>query len=137
MADSDVDMEVIGKDDLDDIGPAFVNVSIPMKRFEKVLDEVSIMYNLADKSKDHMNTLKRNFWLLICTRVGLYIHERESTIHTIDKWMMCYNRFNSIREDITVETSAEFIFNNFPEKYYPLEIQQDLDNRVFMTYTPR
>jgi hypothetical protein len=49
MADSEVDMEVIRKDDLDDIGPAFINVAIPMKRFEKVLDEVSIMYNLVDE----------------------------------------------------------------------------------------
>ena len=43
MAGSDIDMEVIGKDDLDDTGPAFVNVAISMKRFEKFLDEVLVI----------------------------------------------------------------------------------------------
>ena len=54
-------MEVIRKDDLDDIGPALVNVAISMKRFEKFLDEVIVIYNLAENSKEHMNNLKRTF----------------------------------------------------------------------------
>ena len=119
MADSDDDIVDIGNDDLDDIVPTLVNKAVRMKRFEKVLDEVTIMYDLALKSKDHMKTLKNNIRYLLCTRVGVSITEKETTIHNAEKWIMCYNQFNSLREDLPVETSAEFIFDKFPEKYYP------------------
>ena len=41
MAESDDDMEVIGNDDLDDIGPTLVIKAVRMKIFEKVLEDVS------------------------------------------------------------------------------------------------
>jgi len=85
MTDSSDDMEVIGNDDLDDIGPTLVNKAVRMKRFEKVLDEVSIMYNLALKTKDHMKIFKNNIWYLLCTRVGVSITEKETTMHNAEK----------------------------------------------------
>ena len=51
MAESDNDVLIVRNDDIDDIGPAFVNAPVIMKRFEKVLNEVSLMYDLALKSK--------------------------------------------------------------------------------------
>ena len=89
MAESDNDVLIVRNDDIDDIGPAFVNAPVIMKRFEKVLNEVSLMYDLALGSKEHMNIFKRNFWLLVCTRV-----EKEGTMHKVDLWMLCYSRFN-------------------------------------------
>ncbi len=39
MADSDNDVILVRNDDTDDIGPAFVNAPVIMKRFAKVLNE--------------------------------------------------------------------------------------------------
>ena len=61
MADSDNDVVIVRNDDIDDIGPAFVNAPVIMKRFEKVLNEVSLMYDLARKSKEHMNIFRGIF----------------------------------------------------------------------------
>jgi hypothetical protein len=41
MADSSDDMELIGNDNLDDIGPTLVNKAVRMKRFEIVFEDVS------------------------------------------------------------------------------------------------
>ena len=51
--------------------PTFVNAKAQIKKFDTVVDDVSNLINLTVKSKDHMNMLKRNFWLLICSRVGI------------------------------------------------------------------
>ena len=134
MADSDNDVIIVRNDDIDDIGPAFVNAPVIMKRFEKVLNEVSLMYDLALGSKEHMNIFKRNFWLLVCTRVGVSITEKEGTMHKVDLWMLCYSRFNELRESLPVQTEADFIFDLLPEKYYPMEISEDLDMIVTLNY---
>jgi hypothetical protein len=137
MVESDNDVLIVRNDDIDDIGPAFVNAPVIMKRFEKVLHEVSLMYDLALGSKEHMNIFKRNFWLLVCTRVGVSITEREGTIHKVDLWMLCYSRFNELRESLPLQTEADFIFDLLPEKFYPMEITEDLDSRVNQTSTPK
>ena len=59
--------------------------SVPeMKRFNKVLDEVEVFKDLASKSKEHMAMWKRNFWSLVCSRVGISVTEEEKLMKEED-----------------------------------------------------
>ncbi len=46
MADSDNDVILVRNDDIDDIGPAFVNAPVIMKRFAKVLNEKNLYHKI-------------------------------------------------------------------------------------------
>ena len=55
-----------------------------MKRFDTVLDDLQIFFDLSSKSKEHMVMLKKNFYCLVCARVGISITESESTMKDED-----------------------------------------------------
>ena len=74
------------------------------------------VYDLAKKSKEHMNSLKRNFWLLICSRVGISITEAESTMREDDLWKMCYTRLMETKDNFCVQSNVGFIFENYQIK---------------------
>jgi hypothetical protein len=102
--------------------PTFVNAKAQMKKFDTVVDDVSSLINLSFKTKEHMNMLKRNFWLLICTRVGISITEEESVMKEDDMWLMCYERFLETRDNFSIQSNVEFIFENCPDKDFPVEV---------------
>ena len=77
MADDSSSDESDDFERLDIPGTVFVDPKATMRKFDTVLDDVSTLLNLSATSKDHMNMLKRNFWFLICTRVGISITEEK------------------------------------------------------------
>ena len=52
-------------------------------------------------------------------------------------WLMCYERFMETRENFSIQSNVEFIFENCPEKDFPVEVAEDIDNKLLGTYGAR
>ncbi len=82
----DDDDSAYGNDGDDFMEPGAVTMlnAIPdMKRFDKVIDEIDV-FILASKSKKYFNMWKRNYWFLVCSRVGISITEEDKLMKEED-----------------------------------------------------
>jgi hypothetical protein len=134
MADDSSSDESDDFERLDVPGTVFVDPKATMRKFDTVLDDVSTLINLSTTSKDHMNMLKRNFWFLICSRVGISITEEESVMKEDAMWLLCYERLIETKENFSIQSNVEFIFENCPEKDFPPEVLDDIEDRLLATY---
>ena len=103
-----------------------LNAIPDMKRFDKVIDEIDVFNDLASKSKEHFNMWKRNYWFLVCSRVGISITEEDKLMKEEDLWYTCYERFMECKETLPIESNVEFIFERNKELDIPDEINADL-----------
>ena len=108
-----------------------------IKRFDTVLDDLQIFFDLSSKSKEHMAMLKKNFYCLVCARVGISITESESTMKDEDIWFMCYDRFMETINNLNVQSNVEFIFNHCEELDFPPEVDKDLKAKANLRYPPK
>ena len=124
--------------DFEDDGAFTMLNSVPeMKRFDKVLDEIDVFKDLAYKSKDHMAMWKRNYWSLVCSRVGISVTEEEKLMKEEDMWYTCHTRFMETKETLPIESSVEFIFARNEELDFPDVINADLKLKSEMKHPPK
>jgi hypothetical protein len=81
--------------------------------------------------------LKRNFWFLVCTRVGISITEEEGLMKEDAMWLLCYERFIETKENFSVQSNVEFIFENCINKDFPPEVLDDIEDRLLQTHGPK
>ena len=110
MADDSSSDESDDFERLDIPGTVFVDPKATMRKFDTIVDDVSQLLQLSSTSKEHMNMLKRNFWFLVCTRVGISITEEEGLMKEDAMWLLCYERFIETKENFPVQSNIEFIY---------------------------
>jgi hypothetical protein len=115
---TDIDMdsedsayEVDGGVDVDDDTPMVEARNHQMRKFDVVIDDIEQLMDVSTKSREHNNMLKRNFWHLLCSRVGISVTEEDKLMKEEDMWLVCHERFLSSKETLPIASTVEFIFS--------------------------
>ena len=115
MDDNDSAYEVDTGVDGDDGAPLMEARNHEMRKFDVVIDDVELLMDISSKSKDHSNMWKKNFWHLLCSRVGISVTEDDKLMKEEDMWLVCYERFQHSKETLPIEATVEFIFKHYEE----------------------